>query len=391
MAVTSTPARTGTTVQSDRGCLFVWENLGPSHDDRLRACAAAGLEVTAIQFAASSSTYSWKGAADDRGGGGGDPSYRIVTLSAPGHRLRGLALTLPLLRAVWQSRARDVFLCHYSEPAVMIAALALRLFTRRRVWLMADSKYDDFPRRAWVERVKALLLRPYHGAIVASRRSAEYFAGLGVPRRRIVPGYDTLDLARLRTQGNRDAPVPAFASRAFVIVARLVPKKNIAAALRAYAAYRARGGSKRRLRILGDGPLEAELKAEAEALAIGDAVDFAGFVQTEAVSDTLRAALALLLPSVEEQFGFVVIEAMALGVPVICSRNAGAVDLMVDDGLNGFVVDPADSDAIASAMLTLDRDEGRHGAMAAAAAKAAPRGDAAHFADGVARLMTFGR
>lgn len=371
--------RDQTTVQPGAaGCVFVWENLGPTHFDRLKACRDADIPIGAIQFFARSNTYSWS--QEEVAG------LPVATLPPMRGFLAGWRRTVPLLRAIVRSKARHVFLCHFSDPSTILAATILRLFTRRRVWLMADSKYDDFPRTAWVERIKALILVPYHGAIVASDRSARYFASLGIRADRIVRGYDTIDLARIRRQGHAPDVAPAFAERAFVVVARLVPKKNIAAALAAYALYREEGGSPRRLAILGDGPLEEALRAQAIDLGIADGVEFAGFVQTDEVSDRLRQSLALILPSIEEQFGFVVIEAMALGVPVICSANAGAVDLMVDHGQNGFVIDPRDPPAIAAAMQALDKDEARHRTMGEAALAASRRGDASHFAEGVAIL-----
>ena len=171
-----------------------------------------------------------------------------------------------------------------------------------------------------------------------------------------------------------------------MIVARLVAKKNLKLALDAYADWTHKTGGRRRLRILGSGPLERELREQAARLGIDDGVVFEGWVQTAAVSDALADALCLLLPSYEEQFGLVVIEAMALGVPVLVSANAGAVDLMIDNGINGWIVDPRSPRALAAAMGRLDRSEEEWSAMALAAREGSVRGDVRHFVAGVAAL-----
>ncbi|MBO9602024.1 MAG: glycosyltransferase family 4 protein [Novosphingobium sp.] len=358
------------------GAVFVWENLGPTHDDRLRAVAATGIAVTAVQFSGKSATYSWESIAS------GD--YRAVTLCAAGERVLRLALAWRLIRAIRRSGAHAVFLCHYEMPAVLLAAIVTRI-CGKRVYAMIDSKFDDYPRRVGREMAKSLFLLPYHGAVTASLRSRDYLAFLGLNPARIALGYDTLDTARIAGQASGVEPTP-FERRDFLIVARLVPKKNIAAALEAFAAFVERNGSGRRLRICGDGPLESELKARAEALGIGGLVDFAGFVQTREVSEAMARALALILPSVEEQFGLVINEALSMGLPVICSINAGAADVLVDNLVNGFLVSPHESATIAGAMEMLHRDPALHERMAAAAAAAAPRGDARLFADAVGAL-----
>ena len=102
---------------------------------------------------------------------------------------------------------------------------------------MIDSKYDDYPRVAWRERLKRLFLLPYSGALAGSERTRDYLAGLGIGYERTCTGYDTVDIARLAPPREAPTDQPAFGERPFLIVARLIPKKNIANSLRAFARY----------------------------------------------------------------------------------------------------------------------------------------------------------
>jgi len=88
------------------------------------------------------------------------------------------------------------------------------------------------------------------------------------------------------------------------------------------------------------------------------------------VAALMRRASVVVLPSVCEGWGQVVPEALASGVPVVVTRNAGAADC-VRDGWNGFVVPARDPDALASALETLYRDRERRAAMALAARESA--------------------
>lgn len=84
------------------------------------------------------------------------------------------------------------------------------------------------------------------------------------------------------------------------------------------------------------------------------------------VAALMRRASVVVLPTVCDGWGQVVAEALACGVPVIVTANAGSADC-VEDGVNGFVVPARDPDALAEALEKLYRDPDRRAAMAAAA------------------------
>ncbi|MDR7102049.1 glycosyltransferase [Croceicoccus sp. BE223] len=354
---------------------ILWENFGPSHWDRLEAAARAGFSVTAIQLAERSGTYDWEPGAPE--------GVEVVSLASGMGDLGPVAMARAIVRAVRRSGAQAAFFCHYEMPGVFLAATMLSM-RGMPVFTMIDSKFDDYDRNWKRESAKAQMLRPYRGALAGSRRTGEYLRFLGV--RKIAAGYDTLSIARLRRQGSPASSV-AFADRPFVVVARLVPKKDIALALDAMAVFVARHGPGRRLLIAGDGPLRASLEEQARALGLAEQVEFRGLLETAAVTDLMHGGLALLMPSTEEQFGLVAIEALACGLPVIASSNCGAVDEVIDNLINGVVIAPRSVEQLVAAMEYVASDEDRHAAMAAAAHDSAMRGDVCHFVNGMRSLL----
>ena len=336
--------------------------------------------LTAIEYSTSSATYDWA-----RTGG----SFRRVTLfEGRSGRLRG---TARLLAQMWRLGRGDYFLCHYEWPEVFAAAWFLRL-SGSRVFAMIDSKFDDKPRRAWFELLKSLMFAPYHGALVGSIRTAEYLSFLGMRKKPIEGDYDTISIDRIR-QLAKIEPSPGGVShtgRDFVCVARLVPKKNHSTLLSAYARYRQLARQPRDLHLCGNGPEQERLAAQVRALGIAEHVHFHGFVQAEGVAERLGRSLALILPSTEEQFGQVVLEAQAMGLPVIVSDNVGARYKHVRTGVNGFVVEPSNAEGIAQYMAMLSDDESLWRRMSEAALQTAPSGDVANFVGAVERLRTFG-
>ncbi len=362
---------------------FVWAQFGPYHMDRCEAAAAAlgpEREVIGIEVAAASDDYAW----DPTGAGQG---FRKITLF-PGRShdaTRRGERFVRLVRAALASRARHVFMCHAGEPEYFLAALALRL-AGRRVYVMSESKFDDLPRSAWREVAKKLFYLPYRGALVGGARTRAYMRFLGFRDDRIAEGYDTVSVARVRAlAGSPPAPAGAsHAARHFTAVARFVEKKNLALLIDAYGRYRALAGDAARPLVLcGAGPLEGALRAEAQGI---EGIRFAGFVQAEVVARTLATSLALVLPSLEEQWGLVVNEALAMGVPVLVTDRVGARDSLVRSAVDGYLFETDNAEGLARLMhrLAADADEWRR--LSEGTARFVARGDAARFAEGVRRL-----
>ena len=366
--------------------VFAWSQFGPYHMDRCEALAmalAGQREVIGIELVSQAEVYDWAPT-------GVGQAFRKLTLF-PGQRLSQVAIwrqLAVLFRTCRRTRASHIFLCDYYLPQIFITALLLRLLGRR-VIIMQDSKFDDRPRSLWRELGKALLYLPYNAAFVGSRRSKSYLEFLGKPAARVVIGYDTVSLRRLQGLAGA-APAPegtAYAERHFTVIARFVPQKNLDLALDAYASYRRRcPDHPRELRLCGAGPLEDALKAHVARSGIAG-VRFCGWLDEAAVARTLASSLALILPSIEEPFGLVVNEAIALGVPVLVSENCGARDLLVRSGVNGYMVEPDNADGLAYLMGLFANDEREWRRMAANAQEFRALADTAYFVAGVKELL----
>src|SRR5262249_52878131 len=152
---------------------------------------------------------------------------------------------------------------------------------------------------------------------------------------------------------------------------RSQPKKGYPTLLDAVARVRA----EIRLTVVGYGPLEAALRARAEALGLASRVTWAGALDQPAVRAQYRASDLLLLASEVAADGDrdglpnVAVEARARGLPVVATR-AGAIPELVVDGVHGRLVPPGDAGALAAAIEQLARDpDARHRMGAAGIAR----------------------
>lgn len=360
----------------------MWDNFGPSHADRVDAVGETlNTPIFGIELFSSSRTYDWVSSP-------GNAFSKITLFTGPSNWVNSaIKLILTLLRL----RPSAVFFCHYERIEILVAATICRL-VGIRAFTMNDSKFDDYERHMWREFGKRLFFLPFQGALVASPRSADYVRFLGVRRERIFGGYDAVSASRIRELAG-SLPAPAgepFASRHFTIVARLVPKKNIALALQALALAK-RAGCERKLIICGSGPLEAELKALCETFGIVGDVIFEGFLQSPDVAKRLAKTLALILPSTEEQFGQVIAEAIVMGVPALVSDNCGARDILVRTGVNGFVFEPDNAAGLAKLMTMIDKDHALWTQLSEGAQRFTAQADLSEFVDGVNGLLALPR
>jgi glycosyltransferase involved in cell wall biosynthesis len=149
----------------------------------------------------------------------------------------------------------------------------------------------------------------------------------------------------------------------FIFMGRLVDWKAVDILLDAFA--RVRTPSPPQLEIIGDGPMRAALEERAVHLGVSDRVRFTGWLPQTECPERLREADVLVLPSLYECGGAVVLEAMACGLPVIATAWGGPMDYL--DGSCGILV-PVDSrevilSGLIEAMTRLANDPGLRTAL----------------------------
>jgi glycosyltransferase involved in cell wall biosynthesis len=365
---------------------LLWTQFGPYHVDRCEAVARAlegRAEIVGCEIASASTTYAWTPSGDI------GMARKVVLFPGLTYQNVGRWRRLKAMFAVLSKIDVTFVGVSYAEPEIVALTWLLRM-AGKRVYMMSDSKFDDKPRRLESEFLKPFIFAPYHGAIVAGNRHEAYVRFLGYRKRPVVQGYDCVDLNRVRRLGvYPPAPGgPAFSERPFVVVARFVAKKNLLTLLDAYERYIALAGPKaRRLVLVGGGDLEAQIVGRITGSVLTGYVERKGFLQADGVAAALSGALALVLPSIEEQWGLVVNEALAFSLPIIVSENVGARDALVSNLVNGYVVGASDADSLAQALFAMGEDEARWLRMVKESGRRAPLADINRFVDAISTML----
>ena len=249
----------------------------------------------------------------------------------------------------------DFVLCEGDVPA----ALAARPLKRRRGTPFGIVTHGDMagrPKGTFDPRLSAL----YRWAEARSARSADLVVALGptmaeLARRRggrevvIVP--NGLDVILSREDGEGPAAQErrgSFAALRMTYVGRLAIEKGVLVLMDAARILRERGVAFQ-LTIVGSGPLESEMRER------NLDVEFAGPQPHDEISKWFQAADVVIVPSLNEPFGLVIIEALAAGTPVIAS-NVDDIPTIVRDRENGLLVPVNDAKALADAIELLAKD-----------------------------------
>jgi glycosyltransferase involved in cell wall biosynthesis len=224
---------------------------------------------------------------------------------------------------------------------------------RRRLPLVviSDSRQRDqlrSPAREWVKRQ---LLAGYSSAVVAGSESRHYLQQLGFPADAIHQPWDVVDNAYFL---DLPPPPPPGPGPHFLCVSRFVPKKNHAGLLQAYGQYQSEGGCWG-LDLVGFGPLEPQLHAAVAQLPDPSRCRIRPFLQLPDLAQAYRQASALLLASVVDQWGLVVNEAIAAGLPALVSSGCGCAADLIEHGVSGLSFDPADSAQLARQLHAMER------------------------------------
>lgn len=259
---------------------------------------------------------------------------------------------LPVCLRRFPERSHHIVHCHFAPNGTLGAVLkdlgvmAGKLVTMFHGYDLREGLESGPPAYAYLRDRGDCFL-----AISSFNRAA--LERLGFPPGRIVDHPVGIDLAKFPFRGAtvderaRSGPIEVLT------VARLVPEKGIEHGLRAvHQVARTQGGPQIRYTVIGTGVLEPSLRQLAASLGLDPVVRFLGEQDQAGISRALRSADIFLLPSIAEVLPVVLMEALAVGLPVVAT-DVGSVRDIVEDGRSGVVVPPADAAALAAGLRQL--------------------------------------
>ena len=212
---------------------------------------------------------------------------------------------------------------------------------------------EEYPRQQYYFRHYVPAILAASRRIVVSSASTRddirrFYPRVPPERLEVVPlGYDTQRFAP-------DDTTPDTAPPYALYVGNVMPHKNLARLVAAFAVLRTQVDARLVIRGWGRRHHVEELRARSEALALSDHVDWQPYAAAATLPPLYRRARVLLLPSLYEGFGLTALEAMACGTPVITANVSSLPEVVGDAAL---LVDPLDTAGLADAMTRVFTDD----------------------------------
>ena len=275
---------------------------------------------------------------------------RVEVAPLPWRRQLGWQPLRRLIHLLRELRPEVVHL--HSAHAHSLGALAARVV---KTPVVVASKRTDFaPRPGRLNRLR--YQRWVDRVIAISEGARQAVINSGISPEAVVTIHSSVDCARFRPAHDRSAARAALglSDHELIVgsVGELIPRKGHHLLLAA-APTVLQAAPHTRFVICGAGPQRAHLEHQADTLGAAERVIFTGFRQE--AEQVLSAFDLFAFPSLEEGLGVALLEALAVGLPVVASA-VGGIPEAVADGVNGLLVPPGDSAQLAAAIIRLAGD-----------------------------------
>jgi 1,2-diacylglycerol 3-alpha-glucosyltransferase len=341
----------------------IFANFGPYHWARVKALISAGINVQPIQVSGKSNTYLWEAVSE--------VPIMPVTLVSGSEESAGFMRVFMAAMLMWRKHNfKYAFLPSYAPASSLALLLSAKCCGIRCI--MMNESHAGTERAMGIKRwLKRRLISLFDGAIVGGEPHRRHFVALGMSPETVFTGYDAVDNKLFLDRSCEVRHNAAFwrhhfnlPEQYFLSLGRLVEKKNLTVLTEAFAAVKQKlKVPSLALVIVGSGECEQKLIESCRQYDLSYSLDplvdnqadvlFYGFRQIDENPVFYSLAEAFVLPSLYEEWGLVVNEAMACGLPVLVSSTVGSAEDLVVPGENGFHFDPRSSTELADHMAFL--------------------------------------
>lgn len=239
----------------------------------------------------------------------------------------------------------------YSIPTLQ-AFIFSKIFKKRFISWSEGTSFTERNITFFQKILRKLIIPNCDGYIAVSHDAKEYILSFGVNRNRVFVSIQTLDIKNFRgrcekARENKNTLRDSMGWKEKIILysGSLIERKGIIHLLKAFKLL-AEKNKDIRLLIVGDGKKYETYKKYCQFKDIEEKVYFSGFIQQEELPFYYASADVYIFPSLEDTFAVTVNEAMAAGLPILCSKFAGCTNDLIENGVNGYVIDPTDYNSI---------------------------------------------
>lgn len=366
---------------------LLFSSYGPYHIARLKSIGNyfhdTQYKVTGIELARSQQEYPWKTQINNL-------SFQIVSVikKQPLEQIKIHNLIQNIYLTLQEVRSDVIAISGYSRPS-MLFALAWCIWNRKPAILFSETTENDAPRSWWREKFKSSIIKKYKSALVGGQPQKRYLMKLGMPDEAIFLGYDVVGNETFHPDKIKFL-APPLEKNYFLAINRFIPKKNLPFLISTYANYQQLAKENSwDLVLCGDGEMRSQIEQQIDKLGLNKSIHITGFLQQQELLPYFAHAGCFIHASTHEQWGLVVNEAMAAGLPVLVSNRCGCFEDLVIEGINGFGFDPYDSKQLTNLMHRISSGAIDLEKMSQASLQHIQKFSPEYFAEGLAKAVEY--
>lgn len=231
------------------------------------------------------------------------------------------------------------------------AAVRWAVENGKKAVIFDDARLKDTPRTGFVNYIKRIVYAGVDAILCPSPAFNDTYIYFGLENKQIFHSVAVVDNSFWQ---DSVAPESNIIKKSyFLTVSRQIPKKNLLYLLQAYHYYVKSASDPIDLILVGEGPERFKLENFVSEKHL-DKVQFLPFLPQQELKRVYRNALCFILPSLYgETWGLTVNEAMASGLPVLVSNQAGCASTFVKDGVNGFTFSPDNKEELTGILIRM--------------------------------------
>tara|TARA_B100000212_G_scaffold342359_1_gene329062 strand:- start:1703 stop:2866 length:1164 start_codon:yes stop_codon:yes gene_type:complete len=330
--------------------LIVLRNIGPYHNSRFEALIKSKIKITVFETRPQSKEYLW-GSLDNYKYN----VYKFPKAISPEKDIPNRKIDLFYKKLIPQIKPDAIVSVGWADRSYQRLLLYGNI-NKIPVLIVSDSitnTENNQKRNFLKEFIKKIILKGYSSAFVAGTESKNYLISLGFDEKRIFFPWDVIDnnFYEKYTPENINEK-----NNYFLCVSRLIERKNLTNLIKSYVNYQECGG-KWGLKIIGSGDQHQKLMQESRTISNKDNFEIINWLQIDKLVNFYKNASAFILPSYFDNWGLVVNEAIASGLPCIVSKNCGCTVDLINNKVSGLIFDPYNLNELSFFMQLIENQE----------------------------------
>jgi len=245
------------------------------------------------------------------------------------------SIPFTLFWRLYKENPMIIVITGYDSIQYWEALFYAKIFNKKIIMWSGSTLYSSRSTNKVIRFLKNYFINSMNGFYTYGTEATKYIKSFGIKENKITTGTNCIDTSYFKSNTSNDSNISNRVN--FLYVGQLIERKGLVNTIVSFSRIKYKNWH---FTIVGTGSQENELKNLVSELQLEDKITFVGFKQKEEIIRYYSNSDVFIMPSYLEVWGLVLNEALASGLFVLSSKYAGATFDLVEEGINGFTIDP---------------------------------------------------